>query len=137
MLPHEALLTSGLVSAVQYPIYLRANQEARLIQSNHTYKILSAELVHPNPSTLVLRFAVRLTNNGRFPANFWNSSFRLLVDGVPREPVSDLNELVAQHSAKEGAVEFVILDTVATVVLQLRDGREVEEVPIDLTSVGL
>ncbi len=119
----------------QYPIHLRANQEARLITSDHAYKILSAELDRPNSSTLLLRFVVRLTNGGQYDANFWNASFRLLVDGVPRAPVSDLNELVAGHSAKEGTVEFTVPDTTTRVVLQFRSGDEVAEIPIDLTPV--
>ncbi|HKC92770.1 MAG TPA: toll/interleukin-1 receptor domain-containing protein [Nitrospira sp.] len=117
----------------QYPIHLRANQEARLITTNHIYKILSAELDRANSSTLLLRFVVRLTNGGNYDANFWNASFRLLVDGVPRAPISDLNELVAGHSAKEGTVEFTVPDKATDVVLQLKVGGEIADIPIDLT----
>jgi hypothetical protein len=119
--------------AASYPIHLRANQEARLIKPDHTYKILAAELDRSNSSTLLLRFVVRLTNNGRYDANFWNASFRLLVDGVPRSPVGNLNELVAGHSAKEGTVEFTIPDQTPRVILQLNVGGEVADIPIDLT----
>jgi hypothetical protein len=40
--------------------------------------------------------------------------------------------LVDSHSAKEGTVEFTLPDTTTGVILQLRDGGEVAEIPIDL-----
>jgi hypothetical protein len=55
------------------------------------------------------------------------------VDGVPRAPVSNLNDLVEAHSAKEGTVEFTFPNTVTRTVLQLRSGNESVEIPIDLT----
>lgn len=45
---------------------------------------------------------VRFTNAGRFDANFTSSSFRLLVDSVPRAPENPLNEIVGGNAAKEG-----------------------------------
>ena len=49
-----------------------------------------------------------MTNNDRFPTNFWDSSFRLILDGVPLAPEGGLNEVVASQAAKEGDVLFVI-----------------------------
>jgi hypothetical protein len=121
----------------KFPMHLRANQEVQLNRPYFTYKVLSTELDRPNASTLLLRFHVRFTNNGGAPANFWNASFRLLIDGVPRAPIGSLNELVDSHSAKEGTVEFTMPDTTTGVMLQLRGGSEVVEIPIDLTSTQL
>jgi len=74
-----------------------------------------------------------MTNNGKYPANFWAASFRLLVDGVPRAPENDLNELVDSHSAKEGMVEFVILDPATDVGLQIGGvGEGMPTIPIAL-----
>ncbi len=127
----------GAASA-QYPIHLRANQEARLKTQldDYTYKILTAELDRATSSTLFLRLVVRFTNNGWPGANFWNDTFRLIIDGVPQVPVSSLNELVEPHSAKEGTVEFTLPDTTTHVVLQLRNKSEVAEIPIDLTETS-
>jgi hypothetical protein len=124
-------------AVAQYPINLRANQEVRLAQTNSTYKILSVELDRSNSSTLLLRFNIRLTNNSGGTTLFWNDSFRLLVEGVPRAPISSLSTTVAAHSAKDGTVEFTTPDTVSRVVLQFRYGDESAEIPIDLTSVQL
>jgi hypothetical protein len=72
------------------------------------YELLGANVEVRNPGELGLRLSVRMTNNGPYPANFWDRSFRLRVDGVPRAPVGGLDELVDGQSAKEGVVEFVI-----------------------------
>jgi len=97
------------------------------------YKILGARLDRYAPGKVSLKFDVRMTNNGRFPANFWGDSFRLRVDGVPRAPDNSLNELVAANSAKEGAVEFVIPDTTTDVGLQVGEvGESAPAIPIAL-----
>ncbi|MBX3333700.1 MAG: toll/interleukin-1 receptor domain-containing protein [Nitrospira sp.] len=122
--------------SAQYPIHLRANQEVRLPQANQTYKILSADLDRATPSTVLLRFVVRLTTSRG--AGLWNDNFRLMVDGVPRAPVSKLSEFVDANSAKEGTVEFTFPDTITRVTLQLRYGdTESAELPIDLTLMKL
>jgi hypothetical protein len=85
-----------------------------------------------------LRFTVRCTNNGAFPMNFWDSSFRLVVDGVPRAPISGLNEVVDGRSAKEGDVVFEVPTGENKVVLRISapttSGSETTEIPFDLTA---
>jgi hypothetical protein len=88
------------------------------------YKLVSARLSSYAPGKVSLRLAVRMTNNGRFDANFWAASFRLWVDESLQAPVNDLNEIVAPHSANDGEVEFVIPDNVSTVGLQMGDVGE-------------
>jgi hypothetical protein len=44
----------------------------------------------------------RMMNHDRFDANFWDQSFRLIVNGVPMAPESGLNELVSAESTQEG-----------------------------------
>ena len=119
----------------KFPIMLPANQEARLKTSfyDYRYTIIAADLDRQNSSTLQLRFKIRLTNNSSRGVNFWSDTFRLLVDGVPRAPIHDLNDIVDSHSAKDGVVEFALPDTVTQVVLQLRQGEEVAEIPYVLT----
>lgn len=114
-------------------VILPANTEVRA--GDAVYKILTARLDHYAPGKLSLRFEVRMVNNGRFPANFWGASFRLLVDSVPRAPDNSLNELVESNSAKEGVVEFVIPDTVKDVGLQVGEvGEGKPALPILLKS---
>ena len=81
----------------------------------------------------LLHLHIRFTNDSWPGANFWNDTFRLLVEGVPRAPVGDLNEIVEPHSAKDNIVEFTVPETVKQVTLQLRKGEEIAEIPINLT----
>ena len=113
------------VSSAKLPVSLPSNQEVTL--SAFTYKILEANLDRLAPSKLRLQFRIRLTNNDGYPTNFWNRTFRLLEDGVPRSPISDLNESVEGHSAKEGLVEFAVPESVQHVLLQVRQGDDVAE----------
>jgi hypothetical protein len=43
-----------------------------------------------------------------------------------------LNETVEGHSAKEGVVEFAVPDSVQQVLLQIRHGDDVAELPFIL-----
>lgn len=100
-----------------YPVTVSGRTEVKI--GDLVYSVLAARLNRNAPNRLSLRFEVRMTNTGRYPANFWAASFRLLIDGVPRAPENDLNELVDAHSAKEGILEFVIPDTTTDVGLQM------------------
>jgi hypothetical protein len=119
------------VSSAKFPVSLPSNQEVTL--SAFTYKILEAKLDRLAPSKLRLQFRIRLTNNDAYPVNFWNRTFRLLENGVPRSPISDLSESVEGHSAKEGLVEFAVPESVQHVLLQVRQGNDVAELPFVLS----
>ena len=124
--------TSSTGPATAYPHALAAGTEVRV--GSAVYRILAAQLDRRNAETLSLRFTVRMTNGERFPTNFWDESFRLRVDGVPSAPVGNLNKLVQAQSAEEGVVEFVVPVAARAVVLQVRQGDESTEVPVDLSS---
>jgi hypothetical protein len=97
------------------------------------FKLLSARLSPYSPSKVSLKFTVRMTNNHRFPANFWNASFRLLVDETLQAPVNFLDEVVDSNSSKDGEVEFVIPDSVSTVGLQMGEvGEGKPSITIDI-----
>jgi hypothetical protein len=133
--PTKPELAKPTPTAASQIIHLRSGQEARLKNQffNHVYTILAAEIRPQHSSTVLLGLHVRLTNNSPGGVNFWSDTFRLLVDGVPRAPIHDLNDIVDSHSAKDGVVEFALPDTVTQVVLQLRQGEEVAEIPYVLT----
>jgi hypothetical protein len=88
------------------------------------YKLLSARVEPYSPDKVALRLKVRMTNNGNYPANFWSSSFRLLVDGALQAPTNLLDEILASNSSKDGDVEFVVPANVSTVGLQMGDVGE-------------
>ena len=71
-------------------------------------------------------------NAGRYPANFWSDSYRLIVDDVPRAPVKLLDEVVAGDTAKEGEVVFELPVSVKDVVLQISSGDEKSRLPFKL-----
>jgi hypothetical protein len=118
------------VSSTKLPMSLPAEQEVTL--SSYTYKILEAKLDRLAPSKLQLQFRIRLTNHDRYPINFWNRTFRLLENGIPRSPISQLSEVVEGHSAKEGLVEFAVPESIQQVLLQVRHGDDMAELPFIL-----
>ena len=98
------------------------------------YKILATQLDPYHAEQRTLRFTVRMTNDSGYPDNFWDDSFRLLVDGVARAPKSGLNKLVDGHSAEEGDVTFVIPAETQSAVLRVRNSSESTDVPVDLSA---
>lgn len=121
--------SSGQVAP--YPVTVATGTETRT--GDLVYSVLAARLDRYGPNKLSLTFEVRMTNKGRYPANFWAASFRLLIDGVLRAPENNLDELVDGHSAKEGSVEFVIPDTTTDVGLQMGEvGEGAPTIPIAL-----
>jgi hypothetical protein len=112
--------------------------EAKLAEGDIVYKILSARLEPYNAEKDALRFTVRCTNNSPYSMNFWDSSFRLLVDGVPRAPISALNEVVEARSAEEDDIVFEVPTGENKVVLQISaptpSGSETTEIAFDLTA---
>jgi hypothetical protein len=102
-----------------------------------TYKVLAAVVERRSSSKLNLKFTIRLTNGGPTDVGFWNDSFRLLLDGVPRAPVSWLNDSVSARSAKDADVEFEAPDTAKEFRLQVLVGpnNETSDIPLVLSTV--
>jgi hypothetical protein len=114
----------------QYPRQLASGTEVQL--ANVKYKLLRVQLARYSVEKLALTFTIQMTNASKYPTNFWDASFRLLVDGVQRSPISGLNKLVQGESAEEGDVVFVIPEATTSVVLRVLQGDESTELPISL-----
>lgn len=71
-------------------------------------------------------------NGGRYPSNFWSSSYRLIVDDLPRAPSNSLNEVVPADSGKDGVVIFEVPVGTKEVVLQISSGDEKSRLPFKL-----
>lgn len=99
-----------------------------------TFTVLEAEISPRTTEMDGLQVRLRMTNHNRYDANFWDRSFRLIVDGVPMAPEDGLNELVPGQSAKEGNVLFVIPRGRAGATLKIAHGDESTEVPLALTA---
>ena len=113
-----------------FPMPLAAGTPIRV--GEVTYRILSAEIRRRNMERLELHLAVQATNQGRYSLNFWDDTFRLEVDGIPRAPVSGLNVVVEGNSARDGEVVFAFEDTIETLILLVGHGRDKTRVPLDL-----
>ena len=99
-----------------------------------SFTLLKAELVPQTTQKDALRIQVRMMNHQTYPANFWDDSFRLIVNGVPAAAQGGLNELVPAQSAKDGNVLFIIPHDTATAALLIRNGNESTEIPLAMTS---
>ena len=132
--------------AAQESVALPAGMEAKLGKGTLVYKILSAHLEPYNAEKRLLRFTVRVTTAENRSVNFQKTLFRLLVDGVSREPTSFTSEgqfsvIVEPRSSKEGDVAFEVPVTENDVVLQIiappgagSPNEETTEIPFDLTA---
>jgi hypothetical protein len=97
------------------------------------YTLLSAQLEPFNAENRFLKLTIRCMVDHSYDINFWDKSFRLVVDGVPRSPANALNELVAAQSAKEGEIVFAVPKTARSLSLKIGNpGRETAEIPLDL-----
>lgn len=102
-----------------------ARQEPNVVKlGEFTYTLLSARAEPLNSEKWALKFLIRMMNERGYSGNFWDSSFRLKVDGVPRAPDSDLNELVYGNSAKEGEVIFHVPYSARSLELVIGDQEE-------------
>lgn len=124
---------TGVPSGAAYPVALPAGQVVK--SEDRTYTILKIELDRHEIDQLALTFTIRMQNQTNYPANFWNANFRLLADGVPVAPFSDLNELVDANAAKEGKVSFAIPGKTRKAALQIDAfGADAPGLPIELPS---
>jgi len=114
-------------------IALPALSEVKLDSGEMVIRILKVEAEPYNAEKKALKFNVRYTNNRPYDANFWERSFRLLVDDIPQAPTNSLNEIVAGNSAKTADVIFEIPVAANQVVLQVIGLTGKTQIPVPLT----
>jgi hypothetical protein len=114
------------------PVALPALNQVRLAGGNAVVTILSAQVEPLDAERRSLKLRVRYMNAGRYGANFWSDSYRLIVNDVPRAPTNFLNEVVDGDSAKEGDVVFEVPISAKNVVLQISAGDEKSRIPLTL-----
>jgi hypothetical protein len=120
---------SGKAVAIALP----ALSEVKLDSGDTVIRILKVELQPYNAEKKALKFSLRYTNNRPYDANFWERSFRLLVDDIPQPPTNSLNEIVAGNSAKAADVVFEIPVAMNQVVLQIIGLTDKTQIPVPLT----
>lgn len=96
------------------------------------FTLLDASLAPRNSESSTLTLRVRLLNNRNYPVNFWDSQFRLLVDGIPRAPNSGLNVVVEGNAADEGEITFVVPKSATDPQLRILFAEEKTDIPLPL-----
>lgn len=101
-----------------------------------TFTLLKAEVSPRTSEKDALQVRLRMTNHDRYDTNFWDRSFRLMVDGMPMAPAGGLNELVPGQSAKEGDLLFVIPRGTTGATLKITYTDDSTEISLKLKSPG-
>ena len=96
------------------------------------YTLMSARL-EPGGSSDTLRLRVALENESDGAANFWDDTFRLVVDGDVLAPNSFLNLLVASHATAEGAVTFSVPRGASRGILRATIMDSTGDIPLDFS----
>jgi hypothetical protein len=98
--------TGSAGSAGAARVTFTAGRHAEL--GDNKYDILAATTRPGNPGELALALRVRMTSAGRYPGNFWGSSFRLRVGANTNPPTNFLDDVVAVGTTDTGEVDFTI-----------------------------
>ncbi|SEB23010.1 hypothetical protein [Variovorax sp. YR216] len=128
--PPASAAPASTLAAASHPVSLPELREYKL--DTATFTLLSATLSPQTAEKDALRIQIRMMNNNSYDANFWDRSFRLMLDGVPTAPESNLNELVPARSAKDGAVLFALPRGTASAKLEISYGNEQTLIPLVL-----
>jgi hypothetical protein len=100
--------------------------------SDVEFTVLDAALAPRNSQDSTLTLRVRLLNNRNYAVNFWDSQFRLLVDGVPRAPNSGLNTIVQGNAAEDGEIRFNVPRSATHPRLRILFDDERTDIPLTL-----
>jgi hypothetical protein len=128
--PTPPAATSTSPPGATQSIRLPALRDYRLGET--TFTVLEATVAPRTSEKDELRVRVRMLNRQRYDANFWDSSFRLLVDGVPVAPIGGLNEVVPGQAAKEGDVLFALPRGTPTATLKIAYASDSTDIPLNL-----
>jgi len=96
-----------------------------------TYTVLALTPQESDAGHWRLQARIRLTtapNSGGM--NFWDTSFRLLVDGVPRAPDTRLNELVDSGASKDGELAWELPFGLRSLALRVHHYAESRDLPM-------
>jgi len=99
-----------------------------------TFTLRQAEVAPRTSETDTQQVRLRLSNHQRTDANFWDSSFRLIVDGAPVAPAGGLNEVVPGQAAKDADVTLVIPHGSRGATLKITHANDSTAIPLQLTA---
>jgi hypothetical protein len=79
---------------------------------------------------------IRVSNEGFYGANFWDDSFRLVVNGQSFAPNGGLNEILERRSIKQGVIRFDVPSHTTAAVLRVTLRGQSGDIPLDLSGNG-
>jgi len=91
---------------------------------------LRSALVRRYANTVTLTVRLHVRNGGRYPMNFGDGNFRLVLGDSARAPVGGLNEVLDGGTTRGGDVLFDLPLDARQAVLRATFGDGVAEVPI-------
>lgn len=91
-------------AATDAPLLEPTRSEVRVGEGR--YQILSITTEQQDLQRFSMKIGIRLFNESRYDIGFWDDSFRLLIDSIPRAPVSGLSTTASSRSAEDGEIEF-------------------------------
>ena len=134
--PRDASIMTNTGSAASGPALAIALPRLAEVAHGHLiYALLSGAIASTGNAT-TLRLRIRISNEGQYPANFWDSSFRFAVHGQVLSPTSGLNEIVDSHAIKQGVLTFDLPKEAMRGSLQVVSGQVIAEIPLDLKTTG-
>ena len=120
---------AGAATAIDIP------RIAEVAHGDLIYTLMSGTIARRGDrSTVRLRF--RVSNEGPFPTNLWDESFRLAVSDHVLAPNSGLNEIAEGQSVKPAIVSFDIPAGVDAARLRVTQFGQTAELPLDLSEAG-
>lgn len=109
---------------------------SEVVDGDLVYSVMTAS-VEPQGTTQELRVRIRVANDGRYDANLWDATFRLVLpDGSVVAPHGGLNEISAGHSVRDAMVAFHLPAGVPSAALRITARPNPGEIPLTLRSTG-
>jgi hypothetical protein len=121
----------------ELPTTLTAGQRVELGEIGYQIvdAVIERETMEKASLTLTVRCIVPRSVGGG-GANFWSSTVRLWIDGVPRKPVNFVNEIVVPGDSKDARFVFDLLAMPQTLEVGLFDGKDSAKLALSLNSLA-
>lgn len=128
--PDSSAAAEGPAYAIDIP-----TSGAEVAYGNLIYTPVAGSVQSRGSSTRVW-LRVRVSNDGFYDANVWDSSFRLVVGGSVVAPNGGLNEVLEHRSIRQYVVRFDVPSKPARAILRIVSQDKSADVPLDLTANG-
>lgn len=114
------------------PASLRVGQRVKV--GHAEFELVDATLERETSERAALSITVRCSvSREHYGTNFWSSSVRLVVDGVPRAPANSVNEVVSGGASKEAKFIFPLETMPESLDVRFFDTGDTGRVALDLS----